>query len=128
MLICHSDPLPIAASWDASSQSGGVPQLKGARCFSFEEMKKCTNNFSESNNIGSGGYGKVQFFVILVVVKTFDYIYMTGCIVFRCIEGFFPVDNWLPLKELSKGRRRVVWSSKQRSSCSQGFITKMLSV
>ncbi|KAL8518363.1 hypothetical protein ACS0TY_009660 [Phlomoides rotata] len=50
--------LQIAASWDAGSNSGGVPQLKGARCFSFEEMKKCTNNFSETNNIGSDGYGK----------------------------------------------------------------------
>ncbi|KAM0940722.1 putative protein kinase RLK-Pelle-LRR-VIII-1 family [Dioscorea sansibarensis] len=46
-------------SWDPSKSSGSVPQLKGARCFSFEELKKCTNNFSESNHIGSGGYGKV---------------------------------------------------------------------
>ncbi|KAK4381692.1 putative leucine-rich repeat receptor-like protein kinase [Sesamum angolense] len=25
----------------------------------YDEVKKCTNNFSESNQIGSGGYGKV---------------------------------------------------------------------
>ncbi|KAL7237808.1 hypothetical protein ACSBR2_004000 [Camellia fascicularis] len=31
----------------------------GARCFSFEELKKYTNTFSEANFIGSGGYGKV---------------------------------------------------------------------
>jgi hypothetical protein len=34
-----------------------VPQLKGARCFSFDEITKSTNNFSEANHIGSGGYG-----------------------------------------------------------------------
>ncbi|XP_073041595.1 leucine-rich repeat receptor protein kinase HPCA1-like [Primulina eburnea] len=47
------------ATWDPNSNSGGVPQLKGARSFSFEELKKCTNNFAESNCIGIGGYGKV---------------------------------------------------------------------
>ncbi|PRQ32072.1 putative protein kinase RLK-Pelle-LRR-VIII-1 family [Rosa chinensis] len=35
------------------------PQLKGARLFSFEELKKYTNGFSEENDIGSGGYGQV---------------------------------------------------------------------
>ncbi|BBH02092.1 Leucine-rich repeat protein kinase family protein, partial [Prunus dulcis] len=35
------------------------PQLKGARLFSFEELMKYTNCFSEANDIGSGGYGKV---------------------------------------------------------------------
>ncbi|XP_062095591.1 leucine-rich repeat receptor protein kinase HPCA1-like [Humulus lupulus] len=46
-------------SWDTNSSSGAVPQLKGARWFSFEELKKYTNNFSAANDVGSGGYGKV---------------------------------------------------------------------
>ncbi|KAH8514448.1 hypothetical protein H0E87_007325 [Populus deltoides] len=47
------------AHWESNNGVGGVPQLKGARCFSFEELKKYTNNFSETNDIGSGEYGKV---------------------------------------------------------------------
>ncbi|KAK1370528.1 putative leucine-rich repeat receptor-like protein kinase [Heracleum sosnowskyi] len=47
------------ASWDPNKSSGGIPQLKGARNFSFEELKKYSGNFSEVNNIGSGGYGMV---------------------------------------------------------------------
>ncbi|KAG8639641.1 hypothetical protein MANES_14G162000v8 [Manihot esculenta] len=48
------------ANWDSTKSNGaGVPQLKGARLFSFEELRKYTNNFSEANDIGSGGYGKV---------------------------------------------------------------------
>ncbi|XP_010038738.2 probable leucine-rich repeat receptor-like protein kinase At5g49770 [Eucalyptus grandis] len=48
------------ASWAPSGKdSGGAPQLKGARWFSYDELKRCTNNFSEKNEIGSGGYGKV---------------------------------------------------------------------
>lgn len=39
--------------------SDRVPQLKGARCFSFDEITKSTNNFLEANHIGSGGYGMV---------------------------------------------------------------------
>ncbi|EXC35197.1 putative leucine-rich repeat receptor-like protein kinase [Morus notabilis] len=48
------------ASWAPSGKdSGGAPQLKGARWFSYDELKKSSNNFSENNEIGSGGYGKV---------------------------------------------------------------------
>ncbi|MCL7048471.1 hypothetical protein MKW94_029437, partial [Papaver nudicaule] len=47
------------ASWAPSGKdSGGAPILKGARWFSYDELKKCTNNFSDTNEIGSGGYGK----------------------------------------------------------------------
>ncbi|KAI3701906.1 hypothetical protein L6452_27366 [Arctium lappa] len=47
------------ALWDPTSGSGGVPQLKGTRSFTFEEMKKYTSNFPDINNIGAGGYGMV---------------------------------------------------------------------
>lgn len=50
----------MAASWDPSKSSGSIPQLKGARWFSFDELNKCTKNFSEENDIGGGGYGKVN--------------------------------------------------------------------
>ncbi|KQK05701.1 probable leucine-rich repeat receptor-like protein kinase At5g49770 [Brachypodium distachyon] len=53
----RTDPF---ASWGAAQKdSGGAPQLKGARFFSFEELKSCTDNFSDSQEIGAGGYGKV---------------------------------------------------------------------
>ncbi|KAD4179678.1 hypothetical protein E3N88_28269 [Mikania micrantha] len=45
--------------WDQSNMCGGVLQLKGARLFTFEELQKYTNNFSEFNNIGKGGCGMV---------------------------------------------------------------------
>ncbi|KAF3951251.1 hypothetical protein CMV_023077 [Castanea mollissima] len=54
-----SEQLNPFSQWDPNGGSGGIPQLKGARCFSFEELKKYTNKFSEENSIGSGGYGKV---------------------------------------------------------------------
>ncbi|KAB1204458.1 hypothetical protein CJ030_MR8G028146 [Morella rubra] len=47
------------ANWDPVLGSGGAPQLKAAKQFFFEELKKYTNSFSEANAIGSGGYGKV---------------------------------------------------------------------
>ncbi|TKY72323.1 leucine-rich repeat receptor protein kinase [Spatholobus suberectus] len=45
--------------WDPDESNGSIPQLKGARRFGFEEIQNCTKNFSQVNNIGSGGYGKV---------------------------------------------------------------------
>ncbi|KAJ9162737.1 hypothetical protein P3X46_022490 [Hevea brasiliensis] len=47
------------ASWDRNESAGSRPQIKGLRCFTFEELKKCTNNFSDANIIGIGGYGRV---------------------------------------------------------------------
>jgi len=31
--------------------TAGTPQLKAAKQFSFKEIKKCTNNFSQANDI-----------------------------------------------------------------------------
>jgi serine/threonine protein kinase len=47
------------ASWKRSEERGGAPRLKGARWFSYEELKRSTNNFAEANELGYGGYGKV---------------------------------------------------------------------
>ncbi|KAF4354441.1 hypothetical protein F8388_018401, partial [Cannabis sativa] len=57
------------ASWAPSGQdSGGAPQLKGARWFSYDELKKCTSNFTSSNELGSGGYGKLLPFIFLFLL------------------------------------------------------------
>ncbi|KAG0466495.1 hypothetical protein HPP92_018075 [Vanilla planifolia] len=52
--------LKKGTSWvSAVKDSGGAPQLKGARWFSLDELKRSTDNFSQHNEVGSGGYGKV---------------------------------------------------------------------
>ncbi|KAI9121130.1 hypothetical protein K1719_008163 [Acacia pycnantha] len=60
-------------NWELNKNSGKAPQLKGARWFSLEDLKKYTNNFSEDNTVGSGGYGKVYRAVLptgeLVAIK-----------------------------------------------------------
>ncbi|KAL1212287.1 Leucine-rich repeat receptor protein kinase HPCA1 [Cardamine amara subsp. amara] len=45
--------------WDTSKSSIDAPQLMGAKAYNFEELKRCTDNFSETNVVGGGGYGKV---------------------------------------------------------------------
>nr|XP_043627595.1 leucine-rich repeat receptor protein kinase HPCA1-like [Erigeron canadensis] len=55
-IVQQSQPFAL---WDATSGSGGVPQLKGARSFTFEDLSKCTGNFSDITKIGAGGYGMV---------------------------------------------------------------------
>ncbi|KAJ1285944.1 hypothetical protein BS78_03G315800, partial [Paspalum vaginatum] len=76
------------ASWGiAKKDSGGAPQLKGARFFSFDELKSCTNNFAENNEIGSGGYGKVYMAILAdgtrVAIKRAEYGSKQGAVEFK---------------------------------------------
>ncbi|KAJ6798641.1 putative leucine-rich repeat receptor-like protein kinase [Iris pallida] len=61
------------ASWARSGEGISAPELQGARWFSYDELRKCTNDFPEINEIGSGGFGKVYRGVLsdgkLVAVK-----------------------------------------------------------
>lgn len=66
-----------AASWNPDNRSGGVPQLQGAKWVSFEELKKCTNNFSDESIIGSGGYGKV-FLIFFSAFDLFNWMCLTA--------------------------------------------------
>ncbi|KAI4306421.1 hypothetical protein L6164_029698 [Bauhinia variegata] len=74
-------------NWEQNKDSGAAPQLKGARWFSFEELKKYTNNFSDANNIGSGGYGKVYRGVLsngeLVAIKRAGQGSLQGSVEFK---------------------------------------------
>jgi hypothetical protein len=53
------------ASWDIKSTSISTPHLQGARVFTFDELKKITNSFSDANDIGTGGYGKVIYSIFV---------------------------------------------------------------
>ncbi|EOA12859.1 hypothetical protein CARUB_v10025827mg [Capsella rubella] len=54
-----TDQINPFAKWDTSMSSTGAPQIMGAKAYTFDEIKKCTQNFSEANYVGGGGYGKV---------------------------------------------------------------------
>ncbi|XP_074582048.1 leucine-rich repeat receptor protein kinase HPCA1-like [Curcuma longa] len=48
------------ATWGSNGEEDGdAPQIKLARYFSLDDLRKLTNGFSEDNAIGSGGYGQV---------------------------------------------------------------------
>ncbi|KAJ1265223.1 hypothetical protein BS78_08G062900 [Paspalum vaginatum] len=75
-------------SWDMKSTSAStIPQLRGARTFTFDELRKITNNFSEANDIGNGGYGKVYRGTLpsgqLVAVKRSQQGSLQGSLEFR---------------------------------------------
>lgn len=74
-------------NWEQNNNSGAAPQLKGARWFSFDEMRKYTNNFAEANTIGSGGYGQVYQGALptgeLVAIKRAGKESMQGAVEFK---------------------------------------------
>ncbi|KAJ4815568.1 Leucine-rich repeat protein kinase family protein [Rhynchospora pubera] len=46
--------------WHSGTKGDGTaPQVNGTRYFSFEELKRCTANFSKNNEIGVGDYNEV---------------------------------------------------------------------
>lgn len=43
----------------AKAEDGNAPQLKGARWFTFNDMRRMTNDFDDDNMLGAGGYIRV---------------------------------------------------------------------
>ncbi|MQL93229.1 hypothetical protein Taro_025869 [Colocasia esculenta] len=56
------------ASWDRIKGGGDAPRIRGPKWFSFDELKRSTNNFSEANSIGTGSYGKVHHLVLIALI------------------------------------------------------------
>ncbi|WVY93788.1 hypothetical protein V8G54_032876 [Vigna mungo] len=75
------------ANWEQNKNSGTAPQLKGGRWFAFDDLRKYTNNFSETNTIGSGGYGQVYQGTLpsgeLVAIKRAAKESMQGAVEFK---------------------------------------------
>ncbi|WOK95546.1 putative leucine-rich repeat receptor-like protein kinase [Canna indica] len=78
---------PFATWGSGGKDDGSAPQLKGARLFPFDEIRKCTNNFSDANEIGSGGYGKVYRGILssgqMVAIKRAQQGSMQGALEFK---------------------------------------------
>ncbi|KAB5574527.1 hypothetical protein DKX38_001721 [Salix brachista] len=70
--------------------SDSVPRLKGARCFSFDEIAKCTNNFSEANHIGTGGYGMAS-------------LSLFSCPALVVYRGMLPTGQLIAIKRCRQG-------------------------
>ncbi|KAK7363900.1 hypothetical protein VNO77_06060 [Canavalia gladiata] len=82
--IRQNDPFGFA---DPSDSNSNIPQLKGIRRFTFDEIQKSTSKFSQDNEIGSGGYGKVYRGVLpngqLIAIKRAQKECMQGSFQFK---------------------------------------------
>ncbi|KAJ6870541.1 hypothetical protein NC652_033872 [Populus alba x Populus x berolinensis] len=92
---------------------GRAHQLRGARRFSFDEITKSTNNFSEANHIGSGGYRMIS-------LSLFSYPAM----VYR---RMLPTGQLIAIKRCRQGAK-VGWNSTWRWKFYREFIIKIKNV
>ncbi|XP_010442446.1 PREDICTED: probable leucine-rich repeat receptor-like protein kinase At5g49770 [Camelina sativa] len=82
-----TDQINPFAKWDMGKNNTDAPQLMGAKAFTFEELSKCTNKFSEANDVGGGGYGQVYKGVLpsgqLIAIKRAQQGSMQGGLEFK---------------------------------------------
>lgn len=70
--------------------------------FSFDELKKVTNNFSEANDIGTGGYGKVKKPLLITSDAFCPPLTCSELEIFRAVDHcrftgeHFLLGSWLP--------------------------------
>ncbi|EOA15095.1 hypothetical protein CARUB_v10028463mg [Capsella rubella] len=88
-----NDQINPFAKWDVNQNSVDAPQLMGVKAFSFEDMRKCANNFSMANDVGGGGYGQA----------------------FASIE-----ENKCSLKNVGKNGIRLDWTRRLRIALGSG--------
>ncbi|XP_020230734.1 probable leucine-rich repeat receptor-like protein kinase At5g49770 isoform X2 [Cajanus cajan] len=119
--------------WDTVESKSETPQLKEARMFSFEELKRYTKNFSQDNDIGSGGFGKVYKGTLpngkLIAIKRAQKESMQGKIEFKAeIELLSRVHHKNLVSLLgfcfARGEQMLVYEYVQNGSLKDALLGK----
>jgi len=114
MKILTASRLSVVAKWDAGKNEMDAPQLMGTKAFTFEELSKCTNNFSDANDVGGGGYGQVCVFPMSSTETTrgSSSNYNTNLMVKQVYKGTLPNGQVIAIKRAQQGSMQGAFEFK----------------